>query len=1033
MKKWSKLVLATMLSVGTLLVSGCIKNIEPEGIADLRGAKAELLRAQTALQAAQAAKVEADAALVLAQAKVQEAIAKQEEAKVAYEEAKALKAQYEAEYQKLVNEAYAQEQADEHAKRVQELEEKIAKHEQEMAAAEMEAALAAEQFKIAMLQVTQALAEAQLQYDQALLDIEVAKATLTDKQAEFITERFNAVLELKEALRMITEEFEEAADALAEATAELDEPRAQRVAIKRAERAVAVAQATFEAAQEAEAEAKALLELDPMVTDWDAQREAINEELDALRRERYAKYVEATDRAEVWRDSIRILNGLASEYEAFTGYVFNDETGYFSKLSDIVAESIEVPEVYVPAPVVNGMPAFDDLAISGMYYYYGEEKDVLELFDKAISNSNLVQNIDVPSMGRTIEQYEEMVERYENDEGYISVLQVHTDMVKAIESADYLSFFNEYLYDEDYDFETVVADYNSAVEAFETAWNTYETAVANATVDEKKMEQIEADALAAKSDANLAKVLAYQDAENNFKKAEVAYVTAKYAHDVAYAKYQAEVTSVMTSLNEADEDNIFADVASLEDIELWLTSYPGDDLASDYEKELKPKYDAAKTKVETLDKAYNDGDDKTLTDPYSAWEKALDDMDAAKAEFEYPTGSAYSDADAAYDAKIAEIDMKFGADVAALKATTPSLNDGYKSYLSTNISDTELKLKDALAALVDGVEYVWRVAENMLSVEYDGEIPTTFSNVPDYLIDEDGTFAEVDLTSLIDEEYFAYNLGSFAEDYLFGFENPTTYVSVENFDGYPTVLPTYEKYVEWFETCQEAGVYVEHAVGMLGELYELKYAIETLSAIYTEFDSQVFDDFVKAVEAAKAEFVAFAAEEAARIDDLKTKVEANYPRLLAEVEAVKEETDAFDAKVETLEHTLGNLDDIISDYTDGYTELDDFVEYLETAYEDAVQATLDAEQDVIDAEDDLQDLKDGLVTAVEVAQKHYDAVKEAFDLCQTFLEAAVEDLEEAIALVYGDEELPEDPGTEDPDAGEEGGDTEGGEDETPAA
>ena len=196
-----------------------------------------------------------------------------------------------------------------------------------MAAAEMAAALAAEEFKIAMLQVTQALAEAQLQYDQALLDIEVAKATLTDEQADFIDERFTAVYDLKMALRMITEELEEAADALAEATAELDEPRAQRVAIKRAERAVAVAQATFEAAQEAEAEAKALLELDPMVTDWDAQREAINEELDALRSERDAKYVEATDRAKVWRDSIDILDDLADEYESCTGYAFNDQTG----------------------------------------------------------------------------------------------------------------------------------------------------------------------------------------------------------------------------------------------------------------------------------------------------------------------------------------------------------------------------------------------------------------------------------------------------------------------------------------------------------------------------------------------------------------------------------------------------------------------------------------------------------------------------------------------------------------------------------
>ena len=72
MKKWSKLVLATMLSVGTLLVSGCIESIEPEGIADLRGAKVELLNAQAALQMAQAAKAEADAALVLAEAKIKE-------------------------------------------------------------------------------------------------------------------------------------------------------------------------------------------------------------------------------------------------------------------------------------------------------------------------------------------------------------------------------------------------------------------------------------------------------------------------------------------------------------------------------------------------------------------------------------------------------------------------------------------------------------------------------------------------------------------------------------------------------------------------------------------------------------------------------------------------------------------------------------------------------------------------------------------------------------------------------------------------
>ena len=161
MKKWSKLVLATMVSMGTLMISGCIENLEPAGIADLRGAKAELLRAQTALQAAQAAKVEADAALVLAQAKVQEAIAKQEEARVKYFEAEALAEQYRAELLSIQNEE---------ARTM--LEALIADQEAAMVAAEQEAALAAEQFKIDMLNALTQLADAQLQYDQALIDID---------------------------------------------------------------------------------------------------------------------------------------------------------------------------------------------------------------------------------------------------------------------------------------------------------------------------------------------------------------------------------------------------------------------------------------------------------------------------------------------------------------------------------------------------------------------------------------------------------------------------------------------------------------------------------------------------------------------------------------------------------------------------------------------------------------------------------------------------------------------------------------------
>ena len=47
MKIWSKLFLVA--ATGMMMFSSCLENIEPEGIADLRGAKAELLRAETAL------------------------------------------------------------------------------------------------------------------------------------------------------------------------------------------------------------------------------------------------------------------------------------------------------------------------------------------------------------------------------------------------------------------------------------------------------------------------------------------------------------------------------------------------------------------------------------------------------------------------------------------------------------------------------------------------------------------------------------------------------------------------------------------------------------------------------------------------------------------------------------------------------------------------------------------------------------------------------------------------------------------------
>lgn len=56
MRKWTYLV-AVLLMAGTStsLLTSCIDNDEPAGIIDLRGAKAELLRAKAAVEQAEAA------------------------------------------------------------------------------------------------------------------------------------------------------------------------------------------------------------------------------------------------------------------------------------------------------------------------------------------------------------------------------------------------------------------------------------------------------------------------------------------------------------------------------------------------------------------------------------------------------------------------------------------------------------------------------------------------------------------------------------------------------------------------------------------------------------------------------------------------------------------------------------------------------------------------------------------------------------------------------------------------------------------
>ena len=68
MRKWTYLVAALLMGGVSTSLTSCIDNDEPAGITDLRGAKAELLRAKAQVELAEAAIRNANAAIQQAKA-----------------------------------------------------------------------------------------------------------------------------------------------------------------------------------------------------------------------------------------------------------------------------------------------------------------------------------------------------------------------------------------------------------------------------------------------------------------------------------------------------------------------------------------------------------------------------------------------------------------------------------------------------------------------------------------------------------------------------------------------------------------------------------------------------------------------------------------------------------------------------------------------------------------------------------------------------------------------------------------------------
>ncbi|MBQ8499686.1 MAG: hypothetical protein IJ495_03200 [Bacteroidales bacterium] len=1055
MKKWSKLVLATMLSVGTLLVSGCIENIEPEGIADLRGAKAELLRAQTALQAAQAAKVEADAALVLAQAKVQEAIAKQEEARVAYVEAEALAAQYRAEREKLINEGIS---TDNQLALIA-LENQIAAQEAAKADAERQAALAAEEFKIEMLDVLKRLEEAQLSYDQALLDIELARNTLTFEQESYLNSLLQTVKSAKAAVVEKTRNLEDATETLTKALATVDEAEAKNVAVRAQTRTIARYQAELEGLKEAQAEMEALLELDPDLTDWDAERAALEEEIAALDKEMKVLEKEREDKEAETEKAVSQLNESIDLYENTTGYLLDYDnssddpedwgTGLFKKIQNpyAISEYITVPDVQIKNDVLG------DFQIIGNSYAYGEEDEVIRIFDNAIMEYKYADMYFKHYDLYWNEASEAEIAKKESAEDYLASLERYNDAVAATKTGDYLAYFakHEYTvdngYPEDYDFVEEVATYNEALKAFKAGIAEYEAEEVRLTVDQIQEEEIQNayDSELATLTAERAK--GYQDAEAKYAAAEAKYDKAYYVNEAAKEKRDRAI--------EVAEKTADATEAEMETFEATYVEAA----ASDEDKTKHALYVKALADIKKARDDYQNPDPEVKTDPESIWAAAQEQWIKDQELYDYAGGyyaaeSLYAGIDKSYADKKYDLDNKYAIIWAEFYAKYPNFSTEYRNEWVTRLDDLRTGLQVAVNALNGPVDDMLRPSGSFGDVEYAvnlyaydgsdyGTLDLDIYYVPEFLTDGD-ELVEVVAADLVDKDFFVWkdvasqipgelvqtaNTLWYEAEVTVYFKDGTSdncYLYADDNSEWPYVLPDYDTFVDMFEykiPAQSEIDYIEFASGQgyLADIYMEKLDLDIDDAEDEAYYAAI-PDHIKAIETAKAEFIEYVKTKNAELDALKAEIEKTVPAVIEEYKAYYAEYTAAKDKKTVLDEKLTNLEDIIetfclkADPSNSAADLEALVEALEQAYEDAVEAVALKEDDIISAEETLQGILDGLVTALTMAQRDYEDAEAELEEAQAELEKASEELEAAIALIYGEEEIPEDPAPETPAA-----------------
>lgn len=969
------------------MFSSCLENIEPEGIADLRGAKAELLRAETALVEAKAARENAEAAIALAKAKVEEAIAKQEEAKAAYEAAVARLKELEAAKQEALDAI--------------EIEQAMAEAKAAIALAEKEAAVYAAELERALMLIQADVVKAQIEYEKALKNLAVAKVALTKKQEDYLKPFVLALTTAENNVDEATVTFEEASETLADALEMIEMNK--EYFVRWGERGVAKAEAALEGALEAVEIAEAALKIDATVVDWVAMRAELEAEKKAIEDKGMASYVDG-EYAELYDALYDEEEGLvtkAAEYTGYTGMTFDEETGKFVEPVFPVTDKtpIEGPAIYIPAPKdEEGYPVFYgsfDLSSETTSFEYGDADSdgVITAFDNHI---DFYKSINAETSEATIAGANKRLKDYQASdiyvgayENYESTLKAYTDKAVAAyyEDNQIVSYYDYTIYDYvegSWDGATAASEYNAALAAVKTAVAAYNKAFAESEVIAPDYAEITKAYNAAEAAADAKRYSDYQTAQKAYRDAYVVYDAARIAFGRATEAYNLVINTAKEAIEETpwsyytDNGDLEADLKkTCDDYAAYVKAQKeADEEFEEAEADVKANavYSAQYNAVSEANKNYNGtGNDKSATAVWDAAVKAFgvaqknnsDAIIAANATYDKTVADAQKVYDDAHDKLLA------GADPDADDYVGP-VNDDYLEYLYKQA----IAARDAMYTARNKVNQHLRkacktITPNVIGTDED-EFTVTVYPMPEFCMDENGDLKEIKAEDLVDVEYFKNTVVKAAADeiasvaFVYGFNayNAETYYTISVYNvvpgapaDYPLSLPTYESYKAELE--EYDGDPMSYAAAKLKEIendalnsggnYEVgagPYYNETngiASFIYNEMDkiaaaeedianTAVAAEHIKVLEAAKAEFEAYVAEAEKEVDAIRTEVEAAWAEVYPKYAELEEARETAMARYAEVGKTITRITNAINLYVFNNYPVDD--EYIAPAADD---------------------------------------------------------------------------------------------------